>query len=542
MKAPALKVPAPPDHAEIEKEAAQRLQQSRRQKAMFEGDIRECYYFARPHRERGLTSQGSGDSRPDSTGELSTSLALEVKQDFATEIENTFLSPTQPWAAREVGPDLRKKIGDAAAKELETDVQEDDKLIFQAVGSSNFYGALAMSMDPDIAIGTMAMWIEDLRPSEPVVCQAIPLRELEIDVGPYGDVDTRFVVRSTRYRFLPALLPNIALPKDIADKVKAKGGNDKCEVRWGFWRDWSDPAAGVVWKHVVMVGAKVVHQAELKGPGSCPLIVARWNPDPMFAFGEGPLIASLSELRQLDEMRALSIERVGFAVHPPWTYPDDGELNFDGGIQEGMGYPMRGSGKMQALFVEGDLDAGFIEEQATERRIRRLHFVDRPEQRGDTPPTATQWLDELERSQRKIGTPGAAFFREGPAEFFMRFQHILEKRGTIDPIQIDGKGWALSPVNPAKRAQDTQEIQIAMKLIEIANMLSPQLAQVVIDQNDTLAKIKAKLHDTIVTIRSKDELQAAVEQFAPLLGGGGGGAAGGTGGSGAPAAPGAPPA
>jgi hypothetical protein len=512
------------DREELQKEAGQRLQQCRRQKAMFEADIRECYHFARPHRERAMTSSGGGtDTRPDDVGELSTSLALEVKQDFATEILNTFLSPTQPWAAREVGPDLKKVLGQNAL-EVEKRVQEDDKVIFQAIAASNFYGALAMAMDPDIAIGTMAMWIDDLRPGEPIVSQAVPLAELEINVGPYGEIDDRFVVRSTRHRYLPALLPGVALPEDIRSKVK-KDGNGKCDVRWGFWRDWSDPGAGVVWRHVVMIGSKVIHTQVLRGFGSCPLVVTRFSPDPMYAYGEGPLIQALPELRQLDEMRALSIERVDLAVHPPWTYPDDGGLNFEGGIQPGMGYPMRGNaGDIKSLFVEGDLDAGFIEETGSERRIRRLCFVDRPEQRGDTPPTATQWIDELERSQRKIGTPGAAFWREGPAEIFMRFQHLLEKRGTIEKVEVDGKAWALSPVNPAKRAQDTQEIQSALRLIEIANGMSPQIAQVAIDQLATLQAIKAKLHDTIVVVRNQGELEAAVQQFAPILGGGPGGA------------------
>ncbi len=88
----------------------------------------------------------------------------------------------------------------------------------------------------DLSLGTVGLWIEDLRASEPIVCQPVPLRELDINIGPFG-VDDRFITRHTRYRHLPALLRGVDLPEDIQKKVKDKG-NDRCTVSWGFWRKW----------------------------------------------------------------------------------------------------------------------------------------------------------------------------------------------------------------------------------------------------------------------------------------------------------------
>ena len=140
-------------------------------------------------------------------------------------------------------------------------------------------------LTPDLSLGTVALWVEDVAAHEPINCQSVPIRELEISVGPRGDIDTRFVVRHTKFRYLPALLPDVEMPAEIARKAKASP-QAHCRVEWGFWRDWTRQD-DVVWKSVVRVAGKVVAESKLEGEGSCPLIVARFNPDSMYAFGKG---------------------------------------------------------------------------------------------------------------------------------------------------------------------------------------------------------------------------------------------------------------
>src|SRR6266581_354778 len=77
------------------------------------------------------------------------------------------------------------------------------------------------------------------------------------------------------------------------------------------------------------------------------------------------------------------------------------------------------------------------------KKLRKLFYVDLPEQTGDTPPTLGQWLDEMARAQRRIGTPGLPFWREGPAKIFLRFKYLLEKQGAIQPVKVDDKTVAL---------------------------------------------------------------------------------------------------
>lgn len=507
----------------LEKDALSRLKDCRDQKLEIERDLREGYFFLAPRRSREVLSTTAMHvtDRSEDSGELQTSFGMEVGQDFVTEIINTFMPQAIGWAQQRPGIDVNEDDWE----EVEEQINKQTDAIHAAIKASNFYPAVAQAAMPDLPLGTMAMMIQDLRATEPIVCLPVPARELEINIGPYGEVDDRFIVRHTRYRHIPALLPGVKLPDEIAKKVKEKG-SEKCRVAWGYWRLW-ERQENVVWQRVIMIGEKIVDSGELVGEGSCPLIVGRFNPDPMFAWGDGPTLQCLPELRHLDEVESLKIDNFDNQIHPPFAYPDDGVVNFSSGIEPGMGYPMRpGSGKdFVKLAFDGDPNIAEYVTEERHKRIRRLHFVDQPEQLGKTPPTAEQWLDENMRAKRRIGTPGLIFWREFPANVFLRFKWLLEKRMKIQPVKVDGKTVSLVPYDPTEIAQDHQDVNVARMILEVARTVFPQLAEVAIDPLETLKNIKKKLRDEVVVIRSQEELAQAVEVAAPIMGAGGGGGA-----------------
>ncbi|TCR64687.1 portal protein [Bosea sp. BK604] len=514
------------EKTKLEKEAAQRLADCRRQKSLVDTDLREGYFFTAPQRCRDVTSTTSPTDRGRETdmSELQISLGMQLAQDFATEMLNTFTPEVIEWAQQKAGIDIEDEEQRGA---LETQIAEQTTVIMEAMKASNLYAALSLAYMPDLALGTVGLWIDDLRPSEPIVNQAVPLREIEVNIGPYGEIDDRFIVRHTRYRHLPALLRGVDLPADIEKKIKDKPG-ERCILSWGWWRLW-DKDSDVYWQAVIRVGEKVVADAELRGEGSCPLIVGRFNPDTIFSFGQGPALQALPDLRRLDETEALKIENADFQIHPPFIYADDGVMNFETGIEPGMGYKARPwqHVPVEKLSFEGNVSFAEFETQRIEQGIRKLFFADYPEQIGKTPPTAEQWLDEMQRAKRRIGTPGKIFFKEVPAEIFKRFKFLLAARGVIEDIKVDGKTVALTPYDPTEQAQEFQEVQIALRVLEAARNYFPETMQVEIDGSATVGNIKKKLRDKIVVQRDPEQLKQAIQQFGPLLAGGGGDAGGG---------------
>ena len=515
------KKPAPAaagPYEEISKEACARLDACVKQKEVFDLDIRESYFFAAPHRAREIRSSIAPSSiKRGDEGELQTGLASELSRDFVTELVEAFMPPAEPWAERRPGMYLPDEVKEQAKKIA----ADQDPIIFDAIRASNLYSEVPKAFAPDIAIGTAALWIDDPRPNENIVVQAVPLHELEINIGPFGDIDDRFVVRHTKNKHVKALVGEgiyAKIPENVKTKIEGKP-DERTIVRWGFWRLW-DRRDDVVWCHVVMIDKVVVEKLELIGEGACKLIVMRFNPSPEWAYGTGPLIEALPDFRLLDAIEGDKIDHIEISLRPPTGFPDDSFAAVEEGIEPGSAYPIRSGseGAIKPIFEGGDIDGALFETAAIEDRLRRKFFLGFPQQKGKTPPTATQWIDEMIEKQRRIGTPGMPFWKEGPAQIFLRFKHLLEKRGRIEPVKVNGKMVSLEPYNPAQRAAEQQEVAMALRFLQIAGPTWPEEFRLMVDGGATMAAIAEKMRVTgLVKFRTQEQQQEVVGMISQLI-------------------------
>jgi hypothetical protein len=515
--------PAP--NEALQKEACDRRQEARRCKGHVALDFKECYFFTAPWRQREVVSETRAyQAPPTDSDELQTSTAFLIAQDFVTEVVNTYMPEAQQWCERGRGMFVPEKVWNeekvANGTTIKDQVAKDDKQIFVAMKSSNLYSELQKIFYPDLAIGTCGMWIDRPTTYGPISVKATPLRELDVALGPDGEVDDRFVTRHTKNCYVKALLGKKIwdkIPDDTRKAIEDKPA-DRTEIGWGFWRLW-DRDDDECWQHVVLVKDVLVHDEVLVGEGSCPLIVPRFNPTADWAFGYGPMIQGLPDFRQIDELEDSKIRAVGRAINGPVGYPDDSFAAIEQGLEDGFAYPLRpgSEGAVKPIYPQINVDAAIYQYQEMEHRLKKLFFVDLPEQTGDTPPTLGQWLDELARAQRRIGGPGASFYREGPAKIFLRFKYLLEKAGVIHPVTVNGRAVALLPYNPAQRAAEQQEIATNFQAIQILSQAFPEEFKVQIDGAETMKNIIDKMRAKLITFRDKDQIQAAINQIAPLI-------------------------
>jgi hypothetical protein len=518
------KSPKEPATSPLEQEAKDRLAAARAWKAQWEMDFRECYFFASPHRMRFLTSTALQTStRIQDAAQLNTDEAFILCGDFVTEIVNAFMPEAKPWCERGPGMDLP----DVVWNKVKEDVRKGDQAIFSAMKASNLYPEVAKAFYPDLSIGTVALWIERPHSSHPIVNSAIPLRELEINLGPYGDVDDRFAVRQTRNVHVRELVGE-EIWKKIEDKqgklLKEITENPKqhTQVVWGFWRKWADKT-DEVWQHVVMVGktgSDLVHDVEIKGEGCCPLWVGRFNPTSDSPFGLGPLLQGLPSLRQIDEMEMALDEHFDLSLRPPITYPSDSFTNVEQGLESGFAYPIQpGTAKdVHKIYDVPPAQEGAYKYEDKLKKLRKLFYVDMPEQTGDTPPTLGQWLDEMARAQRRIGTPGLPFWRD-LSQIFIRYKYLLEKSGSIPPVKVNGTQVATLARNPAQAAAEQQELAEAARTAQILAGLYPEEWKMNSDGRATMQAWLDKARVTLIKLRPIEQVKTAVTQMAQLAGG-----------------------
>jgi hypothetical protein len=501
----------------LEQQAVSRLAACRTWKSYIELDIKECYFFATPNRQRQISSMVMpSQARMLDAPELNTDQAFIFVQDFLTQIINAYMPEAEPWAERTRGMFVAPQVWD----KVKDRVKADDKLIFDAIRASNFYPEIAKAFYPDLAICCAGVWIDRPHPAMPITVSAIPIRELEIDLGPYGEIDTRFAVRYTRNHYVRELVGEEIWSK-MDPQLKEKADNspsDRTQVIWGFWRDWEDKS-DECWQAVVLLSNRLIHDNVLKGEGSCPLIVSRFNPTCDWPHAHGPLYQGLPTFRQIDELEQMRIEHATLSFKPPITYPDDSFAAVETGVEEGMAYPIRpgSEGAVKAIYTPPPPEVGNYQYEEKLKNMRKLFFIDHPEQTGDTPPTATQWMDELARAQRRLGTPGMSFWREGPAAYFLRYKHLLELAGVIAPLRVDGRAVATMPRNPAQAAAEQQEIVKTMQLATYLAQTFPEEFKMYIDGAATMKNLIDKARVILIKLRDPAKVQQTVEQMSKIL-------------------------
>ncbi len=212
------------------------------------------------------------------------------------------------------------------------------------------------------------------------------------------------------------------------------------------------------------------------------------------------------------------------AVNPAITYPDDSFAQVEQGIEPGMAYPITrgGAADVGRMYDQGSIEPELVDLERKEHRLKKLFYVDHPEQTGDTPPTLGQWLDELARMQRRIGTAGYSFWREGPRAIFLRFKYLLEKAKTIKEIQDkSGRMISTQPYNPTQRAAEQQEIATAAQAAQLMGQIFPEEFKLWIDGKLSMqAFIKKMRTGGLLIMRNEKEVAKALGQIERLMGGG----------------------
>lgn len=478
--------------------------------------IEQVFRFCAPDREKDFTVNQMLNPGREETNTF-TSIGEELATDLAGDLVTYYLPPEARWCEYEVIAEVPEDQADAVLKMVQE--REDD--LYAMIQSSNLADISPALMFETATHGTPAIWIDVNHIQQPIFCEVVPPNELLVAPGHLGILD-RFREKVVYAQHLESTLQSfIAMGEvDLSDRLlqeKIKKPSATVVLCWGFWLDWSDPG-NPVWRCEITVDGKRVTPAEpvTLGPmaGTCPLLVGRFNPRPGRAWGRGPGIKALPDFRTLDTLTDTVLSGLDQSLMNTIIYPDDGFIDLSNGIVAGTAIPAhRGFTRDQIydLSRNVNVDQGFFTEERFEDKLRAAFYQDGPRQRGDTPPTAAQWLDERRRVQQRLGKPSAPMWTEMIYPLVQRFEYLAVQLGKMpEAITHNGQAISVLPLSPLQKAQNQDKVMVTRSNLDMfMGLAGPEGMGMVVDLVATGKNVAKASGDELIVFADPQEAPVA---------------------------------
>jgi hypothetical protein len=445
----------------------------------------------------------------DGVTELYDATLMEVHEDFASDVIDRVMPRDRDWLKYEP----EETLDEAIAKQLKPEFEKRTSAIFSAIRQSNLYEEAASEWAGNLGHGTSALAIIDYGAGQPICFEAITPAQLLILRGPGGVVN----FRAREYRWaiedIIAYWPNYKWPEKLKRKASQKSTKRQL-VRVIEAASMVPDPGGQQWNWRVAVDDMLVYEENLSGRGSCPLVVTRWRSVSSSAWGLGPGLKTLPDAMTLNQERRMVLKTLGKWADPPVIFDDDGLLNPEGGIGPGDWIPRAVGSKIEQLEPKGAIQAVYYEQGQLQDNIRRGLYQYGPRQRGKTPPTFGQWMDEKNEEGRRLELPTGKVYAEGVIAILDRVEYLLTKRGELDEGITSTKGLVrLRPLSPLARQQAQEDVQQSSQVLGLLrSTLDPQTLAATVDLQATATNIVEALNDKIIVIRDPDKASALLQQ------------------------------
>jgi len=431
-------------------------------------------------------------------------------EDFSSDMISTFTPRYERW----VSMSSAMQLSEGEQAQIADQVQEIEDMIFAELEKSNYWEA-AQECFQFWGVSSMGVAISDMGPLNPIHFQPIEISDLLMRRGPDGSLYGKWremrMTATDLYAMWPKTFP--LPPESQRKKIHA--------VVEGCDRDISMPGEER-WVYRIFVDGKQKLIEPYEGQGSCPIVACRFRHQADSAWGPGPAHKAVPAARALDQLAYLNLKALGKNIDPAISYEEDGVANFEGGIQDGTAYPRAsGTSSPERIYEEISFNAAFFEMDDLRKRIKRALYQDRPEQPGQTPPTATQWTDEKAWNTRRRELPRDRCVREWVVPIIDRVAWIMKQRGKLPELKLkSGELISLRPISPMSKAKDMEDLSITNQVLAMAtNVGAAAQSGVPVDVRATVERMRATAKERHLIMKTAEQIQQeALAQAAAAAG------------------------
>lgn len=403
---------------------------------------------------------------------------------------------------------------DKVTPEMLDGLQRATDIFFNFLNHSNFQQVINETA-LDLMIGTGALSFDEGDDDKPFVFTAIPLSTIELEEGPNGTIETTFMCRKPTARNLPRMYEGLELfdlPPALREKID-KTPDEEIEI---IQAEVYHPGTKRYYGIVVWVAEKqILWRYDFEE--SCPTIVARATKISGELYGRGRVLLALADAKTLDKMQEFVLRHSALQTAGCYTGVSDGVLNpYTAIIAPNKIIAVASNSNSDPSLKPIEIGGNF---QITEalmsdlrQRVRRTMLGPEPRE-GPVRSATENNIDDRNRLWAMNGEYGR-IQAELLAKIAARGVAILQKRGLMPKIKVDGRLVAVKYTSPFMKSQNQDDVMAVMEVLQLGAYLGPAMLAQGVKVEDVAAYIAVKKGVPVKLLRSEEEKKALGEQVA----------------------------
>jgi hypothetical protein len=507
--------------SELSKKLAARYKRALTKRQPWETGYQDCYDYALPGRTS-FFARSAGQDAPDIFDET----AVVAVQEFASRLQAGLV----PNYGRFISLQAGSEVPPEQIEEVNGALEDVTKQVQDVIDNSNF-SQETNECFLDIALGTACIDVAEGDAVNPVIFSAVPLPELAIDTGPMDEIATYFRTRRLRISMIESAYPGARVPTALKEKIqrdKAGQTEEDPEVTLviAVYRDFTARNEEVNKLCLFLpqhTDEAPLLEREARGVGSGRFIGFRWSKATGEVWGRGPLFNALPAVRTVNLVMQMILENAEMAIAGVYTAEDDGVLSIDNvRLLPGTVLPIApGSNGLRPVQAAGSFDVSQMVLSDMRQNIKRALYNEMLGTPEKTPMSATEVAQRMADLSRQIGAAFGRLQVEFVNRVVQRVVWILRKQGRISIPAVNGREIKIVSTSPLSQAQAVEDINAVNNYLGMINQhFGPQLAQLMIDQEETANYLRDRFGVPAKLNRSKADREQVASQIAQMQQGG----------------------
>ena len=340
------------------------IKKAKDKRSLAQDYINECYDFGLLDDRNMVNAEKTvGENREN---DLFDTTFADAIGDFATARQDEFTPDYRKWVKATVNESVAGS--DTELIELQDLLKEHEKELYKLINTTSYYEACEPAWE-DCAISVGAVAIPYAPASKRLKVFPVFMSDLLIVTDHVGDISGIWFEKKMTAKYIKAEMPDkVDMIKEV---IPTFGNDDKTTypVIQGDHRDMDFTGYRMI--SDLIVGGKVIEMRPQEA-GVPPMIIPlRWGMAQNSGWTYGPCKRALPSARLLDELGYNNLVHLSYASRMPLSYENDGQQNYEKGIEPGGSYPRQRGSNAPTPIIPGTKADDYFDKEILKESVQK---------------------------------------------------------------------------------------------------------------------------------------------------------------------------